>query len=259
MDFKSTKIPMSLDKEKTKSSIPRQAVLMAAGRGQRLRPLTDEQPKPMIQIAGRPILEWSIDALPPEIKEVIVVVGYLKEQITEHFGEHWHGRSIRYVVQTELKGTGHVVHVARPLLDHRFMVLNGDDLYLPADLQRLACYELAALGLRLADNGRFGLLSIDENGYLTGVSRDEPQGLGGLVNIGAYVIDQRFFDYDLVPIGDGSEFGLPHTISSMAQREKVKVVEAESWFPIGYPQDIKMATEWMREHIIKGDIQQINK
>jgi len=228
---------------------------MAAGRGQRLRPLTDERPKPMVQVAGHPILEWSIDALPPEVEEIVIVVGYLKEQITEHFGDRWHGRSIRYVIQTELKGTGHVVHVARPLLDHRFMVLNGDDLYLPTDLRRLAGHELSALGLRLPDNGRFGLLSTDKDGYLTGVSRDEPQGSGGLVNVGAYVIDRRFFDCDLVPIGDGSEFGLPHTISSMAQKEKVRVVEAESWFPIGYPQDVELATAWLREHIAKGDIQ----
>ncbi|OIO52277.1 hypothetical protein COY93_01875 [Candidatus Uhrbacteria bacterium CG_4_10_14_0_8_um_filter_58_22] len=247
---------MPPNKEKFDFPIPRQAVLMAAGRGRRLSPLTDDRPKPMVPVAGRPILEWSIDALPPEVEEVIIVVGYLKEQVTKHFGDRWHGRSIRYVIQTELKGTGHVVHVARPLLDRRFLVLNGDDLYLPSDLRRLAGNELAALGLHLKDNGRFGLLTLDDDGYMTGVSRDEPQGSGGLVNVGAYVIDRRFFDYDLVPIGDGSEFGLPHTISSMAQKERVRVTEAESWFPIGYPQDIEPAAEWVKEHLTREDIRQ---
>ncbi|MFH2062772.1 MAG: sugar phosphate nucleotidyltransferase [bacterium] len=227
---------------------PRQALLMAAGRGKRLRPLTDTVPKPMIEVAGHPILEWSIAALPAGIEEVVIVVGYLKEAITDHFGQEWNGRSVRYVEQSELKGTGHVVHVARPLLDSRFMVLNGDDLYLPSDLERLAGYELSALGLRLDDNGRFGLLSVDRDGWLTGITRDEPQGSGGLVNIGAYVIDQRYFDYDLVPVGDGSEFGLPHTIASMSPDHRIKVVEAESWFPIGFPQDIGPAEEWIRKH-----------
>ena len=84
---------------------------MVAGLGTRLRPLTHNVPKSMIRVAGRPILEWSIDRLPPEIEEVILVVGYRQEQIRQHFGNQWHGRRIRYAEQTEPKGTGHAVHV----------------------------------------------------------------------------------------------------------------------------------------------------
>ena len=226
----------------------RQAVLMAAGLGTRLRPITDRHPKPMIEVGGRPILEWTLDALPREIDEVIIVVSYLKEQIVGHFGNEWHGRRIKYVEQKELKGTGHVVHVAAPLLGQRFMVLNGDDLYLPSDLTKLTCRPLSVLGLRVEDNGRFGLLAVSDDGCLQSATEDRPQGSGGIINIGAYVLDRRFLDYDLVPIKNGTEFGLPHTLAVMAKDHEVRVVVGEAWLPIGYPEDIATATAWLETH-----------
>jgi UDP-N-acetylglucosamine diphosphorylase / glucose-1-phosphate thymidylyltransferase / UDP-N-acetylgalactosamine diphosphorylase / glucosamine-1-phosphate N-acetyltransferase / galactosamine-1-phosphate N-acetyltransferase len=226
----------------------RQAVLMAAGAGKRLRPLTDDRPKPMIRIGGRPILEWTIDSLPQSIEEIIIVVGYLKEQIMNHFGNEWGGRKIKYVIQEDLKGTGHVVHVAAPLLDDRFMILNGDDLYLREDLERLTEHELAILGLQVESNGRFGLLAISTDGHLSGASDDTPQGSAGMINVGAYVLDRNFLDYELVPIGDGSEFGLPQTIGAMANERSIDVVEATAWLPIGFPEDVEKASDWLKQY-----------
>ena len=76
-----------------------QAVIMAAGEGRRMRPLTLELPKPLIKVAGKPILEHILDALPPEIDEVILVVGYKADMVKQHFGDSYHGRHIRYVYQ----------------------------------------------------------------------------------------------------------------------------------------------------------------
>lgn len=227
---------------------PRQAVIMAAGLGTRLRPLTDSMPKPMVRVAGRPILEWSVEALPESVEEVVLIVGYLQERVREHFGDSWGGRKIRYVEQRELKGTGHVVHVAAPLLDERFMIVNGDDLYVRSDLERLARTELGVLGLRVEDNGRFGLLSVGADGRLSAATDDLPQGSGGVINIGAYMLDRGFLDYDLVPIKDGKEFGLPQTLAVLAGDRRVEVVEGTAWLPIGYPEDIDRAADWIVEH-----------
>jgi bifunctional UDP-N-acetylglucosamine pyrophosphorylase/glucosamine-1-phosphate N-acetyltransferase len=226
----------------------RQAVLMAAGLGKRLRPLTDNRPKPLIEVGGQPILAWTLSALPPTIEEVLIVVGYCKEQIIDWFGDMWQGRRIRYIEQTELKGTGHVIHIAAPFLDERFMVLNGDDLYLPEDLLHLTEHELSILGMRVENNGRFGLLSVAADGYLSGASEDKPQGKSGIINIGAYILDRNFLDYDLVPIGDGSEFGLPQTIGVMASDRRIRVVEAAAWLPVGFPEDIAKANDWLMKH-----------
>lgn len=224
----------------------RQALLMAAGRGKRLRPLTDDRPKPMVQVGGRPILEWTLNSLPDSVEEVVVVVGYRKDQIINHFGDLWNGRRIRYVEQKELKGTGHVVHVAEPLLAERFMVLNGDDLYCKQDLEQLTESHLSILGLKVENNGRFGLLSIDGEGCLSSATDDKPQGNSGIINIGAYVLNRDFLSYDLVPIGDGTEYGLPQTIGVMAHDYRIRVVTAQDWLPVGFPEDIDKADAWLR-------------
>lgn len=225
----------------------RQAVIMAAGLGTRLRPLTDDVPKPMIRVGGRPILEWSFEALPDSIRDVVLVVNYFKDQIEQHFGNEWRGRKIRYVLQEELRGTGHSVHIAADALDERFMVLNGDDLYLPTDLERLATNDLAILGKRVTDGGRFGFLDVTDDGYLVGVTEDG-KGEGNIINIGAYVLDRLFLDYNLVPIKDGKEFGLPQTVAVMAKDRQVAVTVAKAWMPIGFPEDVAAADRWLAEH-----------
>lgn len=218
---------------------------MAAGRGTRLRPLTDTAPKPLIIVGGRPVLDWTITTLPSSVEEVIIVVGYKKEMITERYGDRWQGRTVRYAEQTELKGTGHAVSILKPRLDGRFLVMNGDDLYLPDDIANLCGNDLGVLAKRTEDAGRFGALATDDEGFLTAIVEG---GESGMINAGAYVMDRRFFDYDLVPIKDGAEFGLPQTLVSMAAEHPVRIVEASEWLPIGYPEDVPKADEWLRTH-----------
>jgi bifunctional UDP-N-acetylglucosamine pyrophosphorylase/glucosamine-1-phosphate N-acetyltransferase len=219
-----------------------QAVIMAAGLGTRLRPHTDRTPKPMLRVAGRPILEWSIERLPASVDEVIIVVGYRKEQIIGHFGAAWRGRRIRYVEQPELKGTGDAVHRCRSLLDGRFLALNGDDLYGPDDLERLLEHDLAILAEATDVPGRFGAFRTDERGHLIDIIEGADIPAGGLVNAGAYALDGRFFDQPLVPIKNGTEFGLPQTLVLLAKEHAVRILAADFWLPIGYPEDLEKAS-----------------
>jgi len=221
----------------------RQAVIMAAGLGTRLRPLTDTVPKPLLPVAGRPILEWSIDRLPSQIEEVILVVGYRQEQIRKHFGETWHGRSIKYVEQTELKGTGHAVHLCKSILDERFVVMNGDDLYDTEDIAKALGSPLALLVKEAKNTGRFGSLRTDEDDNFLAIEENAINDKPGLINIGLYVLNHKLFDYDLVPIKKGKEFGLPQTLVLMAQDYPITTVKADFWLPIGYPEDVDKATK----------------
>src|SRR3989344_8278550 len=82
-----------------------QAVMLAAGRGPRMVALTGEVPKPMLPVEGRPLLEYKLDALPDEIDEVILVIGYQGGVIRKHFGERYGNKRIQYVEQKELNGT----------------------------------------------------------------------------------------------------------------------------------------------------------
>ena len=76
-----------------------QAVLLAAGKGVRMLPLTLNQPKPLVEIGGVPLIVHVLRALPPEIDEVIIVVGYKAQMIIDYLGETFEGRKIRYVYQ----------------------------------------------------------------------------------------------------------------------------------------------------------------
>jgi NDP-sugar pyrophosphorylase family protein len=230
-----------------------QAVIMAAGLGTRLRPHTLTTPKPMLPVAGRPILEWTIDGLPKEIDEVILVVGYLKERVIGHFGAEWRGRKMTYVEQKSLDGTGGAVAACEPLIKDRFVVLNGDDLYATEDIRAVLERGLAVAAQETGPQDRFGLLATDTEGRLTTIV-EATSGVpkGGLVNVGMYGLDRRFFDYPLVPIKNGAEFGLPQTVATMTEDHPVAVVKTTFWLPIGYPEDLERASAAIAERTARS-------
>jgi NDP-sugar pyrophosphorylase family protein len=219
-----------------------QAVILAAGKGTRMRPLTYDVPKAMLLVKGKPILEYTIDFLPEEIDEVIIVINHLGDQIKNYFGTEWKGRKIKYVVQEELNGTGGAVHSCKDLIKERFMVVMGDDLYHKNDLAKLAKEELAIMAKNFDNAERFGIFEIDVNGNLINIIESPHNFKSGLINIGAYMLNKKFFDYKLVPKKSGdTEFGLPQTIMEMVKDFPIKIVEATEWFPVGFPEDIQKA------------------
>src|ERR1051325_4215112 len=115
------------------------AVILAAGLGTRLRPHTLTTPKPLLPVRGRPILDWTLGALPPAVDRVIVVVHYLAEQIEQYLAGQNHFTDWQVVKQEQPRGTGDALRSCRAhLRSERFLVLNGDDLYGAADLAALA-------------------------------------------------------------------------------------------------------------------------
>ena len=111
-----------------------QAVILAAGEGTRLRPLTRTRPKPMLPIGNRPLLEHVLEAgKAAGIDEFVFVVGYKRERIQSHFGDgdDW-GVDIEYAVQETQLGTGHALLQAEPHVDDNFIALNGDRIVEPS-------------------------------------------------------------------------------------------------------------------------------
>lgn len=209
--------------------------------------LTDVKPKSMLEVSGIPVLAHKIKMLPRSIEEVILVVGYKREYIIEYFGEEWDGRKIRYATQEKLDGTAGAIHMVKDMLHDRFLVTMGDDLYHTEDLERMLQYPLAILGYYVEDASQFGIMTKDENGNLKDVV-ERPHGFkDGLVNTGAYVLDMRFFEYKPVQITE-REFGLPQTLAIMAKDIPVKVEEATRWHPVGNPDELRRAEEFL-EHI----------
>ena len=225
-----------------------QAVILAAGRGTRMGALTDNTPKPMMKVGGKNLLEHKFDALPDEIDEIIIIVGYLGGMIQKYFGGEYNGKRIFYIEQEVLNGTAGALELARPILHDRFLILMGDDLYAPLDIERATQVpegSWAIAGLAVEELGSAANIEVDASGVATAVVEAADHGGGpGYVNTGLYTLDMRFFDYPLVLKSVGSnEYGLPQTMIHAGI--PIVLVPATSWIQITAPEDIERAEEML--------------
>lgn len=220
-----------------------QAIILAAGEGMRLRPITNEIPKSLVSVKGVPILVRTLQALPKEIDSIVIVVGYKGDQIRRSIGESFEGRPIIYVVQKELKGTADALWTAKNIIStEEFLVLNGDDLYIREDLEALVKSKLAMGVAPYRPEMRilFSPFTVDSKGYLAVPEKAEaivPE-TAPYINTGAYVLDKRIFSYEPVLISNG-EYGLPQTLFTFAKINPVKAVEMPSWMPLNTLEDLK--------------------
>lgn len=217
-----------------------QAVILAAGLGTRMKELTKENAKAMLCVKNRPILAYKIENMPVEINEVILVVGYKKERITEYFGNNYQGRKIRYAVQEKLDGTGGAVRLVKDMVKGRFLVMNGDDLYGREDVSDIIRENLAVLAYEVDDPERFGILKTDEDGNLREIIEKPKEFAGRLANTGLYVFDKRIFNHKMT-LAEKGEYYLTEALTFLAQCHQVKVIKARMWHPIGKPEDLKKA------------------
>jgi bifunctional UDP-N-acetylglucosamine pyrophosphorylase/glucosamine-1-phosphate N-acetyltransferase len=209
------------------------AVILAAGLGTRLRPFTETTPKPLLPVQGRPILDWTLGALPPVVKRVVVVVNYLANQIEDYLKEQTHFKQWRTVLQAVPQGTGDAFRSCQPYLDaERCLVLNGDDLFGADDLARLAEHA-AGLLVQPVDNPRqFGIAFVRPDGTLEKLVEKPAIDGRQLANIGAYVFPRKVFDIELKRSPRG-EYEITDYVSQLAARGPFHVVQAKFWFPIG--------------------------
>ncbi|HMP01801.1 MAG TPA: nucleotidyltransferase family protein [Gemmatales bacterium] len=210
-----------------------EAVILAAGKGVRLHPHTLTTPKPLLPVQGRPILDWLLAALPLQVERVIVVVNYLAEKIEAHLASRDGGRAWVTVKQTEPRGTGDALRCCREhLRGDRFLVLNGDDLYAPDDLAKLARYPAGVLAHPVDQPHLFGIVFSKADGSLERL--EEKPSLTGthLANIGAYLFPRSVFELPL-QLSSRGEYEITDWLSQLAANQPVQVVRATFWHPIG--------------------------
>lgn len=215
-----------------------QAVILAAGNGMRMRPLTEHTPKPLVKAGGITLIERNLQILPGYITELVIVVGYLKEMIIEHFGNSWNGKKITYVVQEEQKGTGHALFLCKPYVKGTFLVMMADDIHSKRDIESaLAAGSNVILVKKSEVPFSGGMVAVDEMNTLTSIIEGNHPA-GSLVNTALYVLTDDIFDYPPVAIKEGKEFGLPQTIVARMNSVKTVVVEAKDWVQISTPEDV---------------------
>ena len=209
---------------------PATAVILAAGEGRRLEPLTNRRPKPMVPVANRPLLEHVVEAVAGAgIDRIVLVVGYRQERIRNHFGDgdDW-GVTIEYVEQSTQLGTGHAVLQAEPVVDGSFVVLNGDrivdDAAVSAVRDRLSDGDAPLVTATAVESPRdYGVVHLDGD-RVTEID-EKPEGPvdTNRINAGVYGFSPAVFDAIRATNTTG-ELAITATLNDLAERDAVTCV-----------------------------------
>ena len=214
----------------------KQAVILAAGEGQRLRPFTVTRPKAMISIADKPILQHIVESLARcGIRDIVIVVGYRKTQVLDFMGSgEKFGVKISYVSQDKQLGTAHALCRVKDKVQDEFLVLPGDNLIEAATIADFVeVRPEAVLVKRVKDPQRYGVIDAvgDEIRSIT----EKPADAGSnLINTGIYAFSKDIFKYaeDVLDIPDA----INHMIAS---GRAIKAVETKgAWLDVIYPWDV---------------------
>jgi UDP-N-acetylglucosamine diphosphorylase / glucose-1-phosphate thymidylyltransferase / UDP-N-acetylgalactosamine diphosphorylase / glucosamine-1-phosphate N-acetyltransferase / galactosamine-1-phosphate N-acetyltransferase len=219
------------------------AVILAAGEGKRMQPLTFTTPKPMLPLRGKPLIEHIIDTLPSEVNELIIVIGYLGDQIKDYFGAEWKGRPITYVWQAEKKGTFHALKMCEAFLttEERFFIIYADDMHGREGIeQAIGSGKQVVLTAEVEDPCKFGVLEIDTEGKIVNLEEKPEHPKSNLISNGAYVLSRDIFDYE--PEMRNGEVYLADAILKMVQGGKeVYAMPGSFWLTIGNPEELDRA------------------
>ncbi len=202
----------------------KQAVILAAGEGQRLRPFTVNRPKVMLSIADKPILQYVVESLAQNgIRNIVLIVGYRKEQVFDYMGSgEQFGVEITYVTQGKQLGTAHALAHAKEVIEKEFLVLPGDNLIGADTIAQFVAIKPEAVLVKRVDNPvRYGVVTIDRGKVVEVVEKPE-RAISNIVSTGIYSFTKQIFDF-IEP-----ELGLPDVINNMiAQGYSIKTRETD--------------------------------
>ena len=221
-------------------------VILAAGKGTRLLPLTENTPKPLVTVAGKTLLDHIVEALPSAVEELIIVTGHLEEQIKKYCGDEFHGRKVTYIHQAEQKGTAHALWLCKNELKDRFLFMFADDLHGADDIARATSYTRSMLTLTTDTPERFGIVVRNPDGTLASIIEKPKHPPSNLASTGVMVLDENIFDFELKTEKNG-EYYLTDVIQEYAKQYPIAVVEQNLWIPIGYPEDVVAAEKKLNE------------
>ncbi len=209
------------------------AVLLAAGLGTRLRPHTEKTPKPLLPVQGRPILDWTLGALPKAVDRVVVVTHYLAEQVEEYLRKQPHFKEWVTVPQGDPQGTGDALRKCRAQIrSDRFLVLNGDDLFGADDLAKLAACPAGLIVQEVQEPKKFGIAFLKPDGTLEKLLEKPDLPPPQLANTGAYVFPRSVFEIEITRSPRG-EYEITDYVTKLAAKQAFQVVRSTFWFPIG--------------------------
>jgi len=211
-------------------------VILAAGEGKRMHPLTFTRPKVMLPIANKPIIEWNlINAKKAGLKEFIFVVGYKSEMVRDYFGngKKWNVK-IEYVNQGKPRGTGHAISMVEKFVDN-FIVLCGDTIFGVNDIKKIM-QKKASIGIvEVKHPEEYGIVEIKDNKLIKIYEKmDEP--FSNVINAGVYHFDKKIFDYiKKTKKSPRGEYEITDSINMNVKEKTMETVLLEGWRDIVFP------------------------
>jgi UDP-N-acetylglucosamine diphosphorylase/glucosamine-1-phosphate N-acetyltransferase len=223
------------------------AVILAAGEGNRMRPLTYTRPKVMLPLANKPVIEHLLMELKKAgVKEFTIVVGYHGETIRQHFGDGARlGISIDYVTQRKQLGTAHAVKMVEGFVKGKFLLANGDVLIKAEDIEKVMAKHNVTLSLiEMKDTKDLGVVEVVGN-KIEAIHEKVAKPPSNLVNAGVYLLTSEIFDAiartEKSPRG---EYELTDSLQIMLGEDKpVSWVKIDQWLNLSYPWDLLTANE----------------
>jgi len=227
------------------------AVVPAAGEGTRLGSLTDDRPKPLVEVAGTPMLTRCFDRLVGiGANELVVVIGYRGEEIREHYGRSFEGVPISYVEQRERLGLAHAISRADGLIEDDFVVHNGDNvvsgnLSEVVDRQRSGADATLLVDRVTREEAReTGVLDLDGDGRVRRIVEKPDEPPSTLVTTGVYGLSPPAFDAcRRIEPSDRGEYELADAITLLIEAgARVEVVGLDGWrVNVNTPADVERA------------------
>jgi glucose-1-phosphate thymidylyltransferase len=216
-------------------------IVPLAGRGTRLLPLTKRVPKPLVKVAGRPVMDYVMDAVAGlDVDELIVITGHLKEQVERYITSHYQVQA-RFVEQRTLDGTAGAVDLARPYVDQDVLIIFVDTLF-DADLSviRTAAADAIIWVKEVEDYQRYGVIVTDEAGYMRRIVEKPDTPISRLANIGLhYVKDWRALYEGIDHVkrsaaGKGGEYYLTDAFQHMVDHgRRILAAPVTGWYDCG--------------------------
>jgi len=225
------------------------AVILAAGEGSRMWPLTCTRPKVMLPVANKPLLEHLLHAVSDAgIKEFILVTGYKAERVEHYFGDgsKW-GINIEYCRQDTPLGTADAILKAEPLVDRPFLVANGDTVFQPDDIRKLLSLSSPAMGLiQLADASGMGVVFRQGDRVSSILEKVVPPPTN-IANAGLYVFGEEIFSaISKLDKSERGEYELPEAIQALIDGgTHFGWHELSGWITFSNPWDLLDGGEWL--------------
>ena len=197
-----------------------QVIIPLAGKGTRVRPHTHLVPKPMLKVAGRPVMDWVMDRLKGlDVSELIVITGHLRQQV-EQYAASRYGYPCRFVEQKVQDGTAGAVNLARPFVKGPVLIIFVDTVF-EADLTLINRSDADGIiwAKEVEDYQRFGVVVTDSQGYMTKIVEKPSTPISKLANIGLYYIRDV----------DALWQGIDHTLAAPANKGEFYLTDAFQW------------------------------